>query len=230
TLPGVLRRSLIRVAIPAGTAMGRRGLEKLAFLEDPSSTNMYLMFRGLFAPRQIQKLLGLSSPEMKTYGLPTQSVNGFVNGSGAHSLLDSLVSNDFQHYLQNQLLKDTDCMSMAHSVETRVPFLDHELVEHVSRLPAELKLKGGMNKPLLVKALGDDLPREIWDRPKMGFTFPFASWLRNNSDAFQASKDEANCFDPREVHKIWSGFRSNHFHWSRPWAIMVLEHLDLHPR
>ncbi len=185
---------------------------------------MYLMFRGLFVPKQIQKLLGLSDAEMKRYG----AALGTKNGSAAGSLLESFVINEFDHYLQNQLLKDTDCMSMAHSIETRVPFLDHKLVEHAFALPARFKLNGETNKPLLIKALGDDLPREIWDRPKMGFTFPFSSWLRQ-SEAYQAngSATTANIFDRREVEKIWTGFRENRFHWSRPWALMVMERFGI---
>jgi asparagine synthase (glutamine-hydrolysing) len=243
TMPAALRKGLVQLTIPAGTAAGRSSLEKLAYLEDPSSANMYLLFRGLFAPEQIQKLLGLSETEMKKYGVAPLSIDGSIDGSingpisgsmneagkgsangfGRGSLLESFVLNDFQHYLQNQLLKDTDCMSMAHSIETRVPFLDHKLAEYVFGLPTEFKLYGRTNKPLLIKALGDDLPREIWDRPKMGFTFPFASWLQNSSDAYQTRSTVSGIFDNREVEKVWSGFREKRFHWSRPWALMVLE-------
>jgi asparagine synthase (glutamine-hydrolysing) len=248
TMPAALRKGLVQLAIPAGTAAGRSSLEKLAYLEDPSRANMYLLFRGLFTPEQIQKLLGLSETEMKRYGVAPLSTDGSIdglingpadgstkdstngagnraaNGSRRGSLLDSFVMNDFQHYLQNQLLKDTDCMSMAHSIETRVPFLDHKLAEYVLGLPTEFKLYGRTNKPLLLKALGDDLPREIWDRPKMGFTFPFAAWLQNNPDAYQTVQSPAGLLDKRQVEKVWDGFRQKRFHWSRPWALMVLEH------
>ena len=225
SMPAALRKGLVQLAIPAGTAAGRSGLEKLAYLENPSSASMYLLFRGLFVPQQIQKLLGLSDMEMKRYG----AAPGTVNGSGAGSLLDSFVINEFEHYLQNQLLKDTDCMSMTHSVETRVPFLDHKLVEHAFGLPARIKLDGGVNKPLLIKALGDDLPREIWDRPKMGFTFPFASWLGASRDAYQTDQSSSGIFDKKEVEKVWTGFHENRFHWSRPWALIVLEQFAITP-
>lgn len=69
-----------------------------------------------------------------------------------------------------------------------------------------------------------NFPREIWDRPKMGFTFPFASWLRDSHDAYQTSESVTSAFDRGEVEKVWSGFREKRFHWSRPWALMVLEH------
>jgi asparagine synthase (glutamine-hydrolysing) len=217
-LPGGVRRSAVSVAQQGGRVAGRSGSEKLSYLENASAANLYLMFRGLFTLDQIQKLLGLSSAEMKRYGAHPAT----VNGAGESSLVDSFVVNEFQHYLQDQLLKDTDCMSMAHSIETRVPFLDHELVQYVFGAPERFKFDGAMTKPLLLKALGADFPREVWDRPKMGFTFPFAPWLRNQMAEFQP--DSANSiFDKREAEKIRQGFQEGSVHWSRPWALMVLE-------
>ena len=114
---------------------------------------------------------------------------------------------------------------MANSIETRMPFLDHKLVEYAFGLPPQFKLNRRTNKPLLIKALGDDLPREIWDRPKMGFTFPFASWLRTSRDAPQTTSSSC-VFDNTEVAKVWKAFRKHGSHWSRPWALMVLQQFE----
>ena len=95
-------------------------------------------------------------------------------------------------------------MSMRHSVETRVPFLDHKLVEYVSGLSPELKLNKKLNKSLLVEAVRDLLPLEIFTRPKMGFTFPFQKWLKEG-DRFNIQ------------HSTF-----NKSHWSRFWANLVL--------
>ncbi|MEA2205369.1 MAG: hypothetical protein QOE77_2145 [Blastocatellia bacterium] len=217
-LPNGVRRSVVSVAQQGGKFAGRSGSEKLSYLQDASAANLYLMFRGLFTLDQIQKLLGLSAAEMKRYGTHPAT----VNGAGESSLVNSFVVNEFQHYLQDQLLKDTDCMSMAHSIETRVPFLDHELVQYVFGAPERFKFDGAMTKPLLLKALGEDFPREVWDRPKMGFTFPFAPWLRNQMAEFQP--DSANSIiNKTEAEKIRHGFQQGSVHWSRPWALMVLE-------
>ena len=81
-------------------------------------------------------------------------------------------------YLVNTLLRDTDSMSMAHSLEVRVPFLDHPLVEFVTGLPQKAKLRKGIPKALLVSALEDILPDEVVRQTKRGFTFPWAEWLR----------------------------------------------------
>jgi asparagine synthase (glutamine-hydrolysing) len=217
-LPGGVRRGAVSLAQQGGKMAGRSGSEKLSYLQDASAANLYLMFRGLFTLNQIQKLLGLSSAEMKRYGAHPAT----VNGAGESSLVNSFVVNEFQHYLQDQLLKDTDCMSMAHSIETRVPFLDHELVQYVFGAPERFKFDGAMTKPLLLKALGEDFPREVWDRPKMGFTFPFAPWLRNQMAEFQPYTTNS-IINKTEAEKIRQGFQQGAVHWSRPWALMVLE-------
>jgi len=84
---------------------------------------------------------------------------------------------DLQTYLVELLMKQ-DQMSMAASVESRVPFLDHELVEHVVGMPARFKLRGWRTKAVLRDAVRDLVPREILRRPKMGFPVPVGRWLR----------------------------------------------------
>ena len=72
-----------------------------------------------------------------------------------------------------------DRASMAHSLEVRVPFLDHPLVEYVARIPSSLKLRNGEGKYILKQAVGDLLPQAVLNRPKMGFSIPLAAWFRN---------------------------------------------------
>src|SRR4029079_14596168 len=85
-------------------------------------------------------------------------------------------------YMSNTLLRDTDAMSMAHSLEVRVPFVDTKLVDYVLSLPGEWKLDRGNigPKPLLADTLADLLPRDFRARPKMGFTLPWEKWLQQN--------------------------------------------------
>ena len=85
---------------------------------------------------------------------------------------------ELRSYMLNTLLRDADAMSMAHSLELRVPLLDHPIVEFVAAQAAAVKERHGAYKPLLVDALGDLLPREVSERPKRGFTFPWAQWMR----------------------------------------------------
>jgi asparagine synthase (glutamine-hydrolysing) len=85
---------------------------------------------------------------------------------------------DFKTYLPGDILTKVDRASMAHSLEVRVPLLDHRLVEWASRLPPGLKLRGGTGKYVFKKAMEPDLPQEVLYRTKMGFAVPMATWLR----------------------------------------------------
>ena len=92
------------------------------------------------------------------------------------ALLDRVLYADMKTYLVELLMKQ-DQMSMAASIESRVPFLDHHLVEFAAGLPANRKLSGWSTKRILREAVRDMLPPSILDRPKMGFPVPFARWL-----------------------------------------------------
>src|SRR6202035_1514023 len=92
-------------------------------------------------------------------------------------LVSQLLYADIKTYLHELLMKQ-DQMSMAASVESRVPFLDHKLVEFTSRLPERLKLRGWTTKYVLRKAMKGVLPEAILSRPKMGFPVPIGKWFR----------------------------------------------------
>ena len=208
-LPALIRKIPIKLLT--------QNLSKISYFEDPSPQNSYLAFRGLFTPVQIQDLLGISEADFQSYGEPFQSLNGSI----PNSLVDSFDFLDFEHYLQDQILKDTDFMSMAHSIELRVPYLDHFLVEYVVGLQSNLKLHNGVNKSLLVKALGDDLPGEIWNRPKMGFIFPFDRWIKDNCKELMDISLNNDTFNRGFQEKMWNNFKCSKIHWSREWGLVV---------
>lgn len=132
-------------------------------------------------------------------------------------------------YMQNVLLRDTDQMSMAHALEVRVPFLDYTLVEYMLNVPDRFKYPHTPKK-LLVDALGDLLPREIADRPKMGFTFPWKNWMKNELRSFCESKIDAlgrhETFSAEGLQKHWQAFLADdpRVSWSRTWHLVVLSH------
>jgi asparagine synthase (glutamine-hydrolysing) len=131
-------------------------------------------------------------------------------------------------YLVNTLLRDTDSMSMAHSLEVRVPFLDHPLVEFVTELPQEVKLGKGTAKALLVAALQDLLPAEVVQQTKRGFTFPWATWLRgplkeNIENGFkELAPGLSEAINAEEASGIWQSYLEGETSWSRPWSLYVL--------
>jgi len=101
-------------------------------------------------------------------------------GEAPGTSLQKMSYADLQTYLVELLMKQ-DQMSMAASIESRVPFLDHEFVEYVAALPADLKLRGLTTKAVLREALKGDIPRPILARKKMGFPVPLGSWFRGPS-------------------------------------------------
>jgi asparagine synthase (glutamine-hydrolysing) len=133
-----------------------------------------------------------------------------------------------QSYLVNTLLRDTDSMSMAHSLEVRVPFLDHPLVEFVTHLPQEMKLAKGTPKALLVAALGDLLPSEVVYQTKRGFTFPWERWLRGplkqkiERGISELSPVLEEILDAKTARGIWESYLDGKTTWSRPWSLYVL--------
>jgi asparagine synthase (glutamine-hydrolysing) len=86
---------------------------------------------------------------------------------------------DLKVWLPDDLLLKADKMTMAASLELRVPFLDHEFVEWAWRLPSSLKIRAGVGKYLMRQAMGGLIPASILNRPKLGFPVPIHSWFRN---------------------------------------------------
>jgi asparagine synthase (glutamine-hydrolysing) len=166
--------------------------------------------------------------------LPPNAVQGIMQelllhrGGSRLPLLSQVSLGELSTYLQNVLLRDTDQMSMAHALEVRVPFLDHELVEYVLGVKDDIKYPHTPKK-LLVDALGDLLPHEVVHRPKMGFVLPWEVWMRNDLRTFCADRLEAlgrrPYFQKGAVAELWRRFLAHdaRVNWSRLWSLVVLE-------
>ncbi|HEX7294303.1 MAG TPA: asparagine synthase (glutamine-hydrolyzing), partial [Pyrinomonadaceae bacterium] len=132
--------------------------------------DVYRITRQLFNPITVEQLVGC---------LHRSDTNGFHASSDPINDISRL---ELEGYMANTLLRDTDAMSMAHSLEVRVPFVDINVVQFALSLPGELKLNGGsrhLPKPLLAAALSDLLSPECLARRKMGFTLPFERWMQS---------------------------------------------------
>lgn len=125
--------------------------------------------QGLFSGAQHSALQGYNAAEVFRY---------HAQRSPTHQPLSLVQYLDFKTYLPGDILTKVDRASMAHSLEVRVPVLDHHLVEWISGLPADLKLRGSSGKYLFKKALEPYLPTNILYRNKMGFAVPLATWFR----------------------------------------------------
>jgi asparagine synthase (glutamine-hydrolysing) len=131
-------------------------------------------------------------------------------------------------YMVSTLLRDTDSVSMARSLEVRPPLLDTPLVEFVSALPDAARVRPGEQKALLVESLRDILPPEILAQRKRTFTLPWESWLRGplrpRLEASFASIVPilATHLHADGVRAVWSEFLAGKTSWSRPWSLYVL--------
>ncbi len=165
--------------------------------------------------------------------LPSNSVQDIVTDllnkeeGSSLPLLSQVSLAELSTYLQNVLLRDADQMSMAHALEVRVPFLDHELVEFVLGVNDQHKFPR-TPKQLLVDSLGDLLPREIVDRPKMGFTLPWEQWMKNELKSFCEERltklGQRGEFDEAGVRQLWQRFLAGdkRVTWGRVWYLVVL--------
>jgi asparagine synthase (glutamine-hydrolysing) len=132
--------------------------------------------------------------------------------------------------MTNTLLRDTDFMSMAHSLEVRVPFVDSEVADYVLGLPGKWKLDANRPKPLLADVVGELLPAKFLGRSKMGFTLPFEKWMQSGlrDQISQVLRDNERLsksgLESKSVSDIWERFGRSpaSVGWSRPWSLYVL--------
>jgi asparagine synthase (glutamine-hydrolysing) len=244
-VPQLLRALTVAHAVPAGAPLTRAAVQLLpsrdrwgrlrdALSRPVSPASAYLARRGLFSASEVEALVGaeLWREAWKSFD-PVQHIaaraDGEQNGSGYRARPLAWVSRaELMTYTHHQLLRDTDVMSMAHSLEVRVPLLDHKLAEAVLRLPAECLGRDAIPKPLLRDAVADLLPPAIRDRrDKQGFVFPFDRWMqrlhRKRPAPDSRMPDVSWNLNRGAVDRVWALHASGKMHWSRPWALLVLE-------
>jgi asparagine synthase (glutamine-hydrolysing) len=173
-LPGSVRNLLARTsdALPEDA----KGKQFLEYLSKPDGER-YLYATTLFRPDHQQRLLTDWAREQMGDAQPGRWCLDRLHGHEGH-WLSGLQELDFHHYLPLDILTKVDRMSMAHSLEARVPLLDHPFVEFAATIPADWKLHRGKTKQIFVKALRGRLPDEILDRSKKGFGVPLNRWFR----------------------------------------------------
>ncbi|MBN1405143.1 MAG: asparagine synthase (glutamine-hydrolyzing) [Candidatus Omnitrophica bacterium] len=176
-----------------------------SFLGCENLDELYYLKRTVFLPDDITNILAIDY-EKNISSIPPAAPQEPTDAVNRLSFLE------ITNYLQNMLLQDTDRMSMANSLEIRVPFLDHILVENMFTVPGHLKVGSDFTKRLLIRSTQDLLPREVYSRPKKGFVFPFQIWLKEGlkdycSDALSSGNlEDIPCLNSNNVNKIWQDF------------------------
>jgi len=160
---------------------------------------------------------------------PYADVRRHLADTDARSLLNRLLYADTKTYLHELLMKQ-DQMSMAASIESRVPFLDHKLMEYTARLPQHLKLRRGWTtKYILRQSMKDVLPASILSRKKMGFPVPVGAWFRG---AYRGIVDEyvlseraaaRGLFEPAYVRELAARHQAGEDHTERLWSLVNME-------
>lgn len=169
-------------------------------------------------------LPGPTLPEWRT-PLDQDALTEQIDGPVSWMMyLDSIM------YLPDEILVKIDRASMANSLETRVPFLDHRVVEFAAALPESLKIKGNQGKWILRQVLYRYLDRKLVERPKQGFGIPVASWLRGGLRGWaeellsRSALSESGLLDPEPIRKAWQAHlsgRENHHY--RLWIILMFQ-------
>lgn len=195
---------------------------------------------------KLAEIISAASPEEMYHRLvshwmePASLVKGaaepltIVNDSGQWPLLDDFAEKmmylDTMTYLPDDILVKVDRAAMGVSLETRIPFLDHRVVEFAWRLPLAMKIRNGQGKWILQQVLAQYVPRELFERPKAGFGVPIDAWLRGPLREWaEALLDERRLqsegfFNPAPIRQKWeqhlSGVRNWHYHL---WDILMFQ-------
>jgi asparagine synthase (glutamine-hydrolysing) len=184
---------------------------------------------AVFSRAQQEQLLSTTARRSLEGVDPYGTIRDYIRESDARTILDRLLYADTKTYLHELLMKQ-DQMSMAASIESRVPFLDHPLIEFAARLPQRMKLRGLTTKYVLRRAMQGILPDQILTRRKMGFPVPVGRWFarqyRHVLDEYVTGPRAANrgLFDPAYVRGLiveHEGGRANHA--ERLWALLNTE-------
>ncbi|HZR22949.1 MAG TPA: asparagine synthase (glutamine-hydrolyzing) [Vicinamibacterales bacterium] len=149
---------------------------------------------------------------------------------GSRDPLDRALYVDVKTYLVDDIMTKVDKMSMAVSLESREPLLDHKLLEFAATVPSSLKLKNGQSKYLLRRLLERRIPKSIVDRPKHGFEAPIGRWLRGplapmvHELLTDGRLRDRGIFDHGSVTRLWTEHRSGRVdHRHRLWSLVMLE-------
>lgn len=231
-----LRRAFAPIRRPAGwllsagSLFGRRW-GKIADLMEapPGMMPAYAVRRRLFSSRQVRALAPWFGNDGWLSGLSSGRMNELEELVAGRALPDAVGHLELEWYMGQTLLRDSDVMGMACSLEIRSPFLDRDFAELILTQPSEVRMPKGVRKWLLIETLKHSLPEANWRRPKQGFALPLQNWMLGSlrqhvEEEFSWLAGLPALFDGRRLEELWSRFKQapEEIGWSRPWAVFVL--------
>lgn len=233
TIPAPARHALLALVggRESSTARNyRRWLRELLEGADLPADRRYAHWVGYRSDEEIAALLHPEWRSQLAETGPSDPVRDLFNRPPAATPLARAVFADLQGFLPENVLRYTDRMSMTHSLEVRVPFTDHLLVEKMMAVPDPLKVKGLASKRLLRRIMKGRLPEEVLSRKKLGFNPPMGIWLQSdrlgliegwlNPDLIR----RRGLFEPEEVRRIVTEHQSRRRdHGLAIWSLVVFE-------
>ena len=190
--------------------------------------DIYFNNFAVYSPSMQKRLFTPATRDRMGDSDPYRASLQYIDDSDAESLLDQLLAADLKTYLHELLMKQ-DQMSMAASLESRVPFLDHKLVEFATHLPVKMKLHGWTTKYVLRQAMRNVLPKAILRRTKMGFPVPLGNWLRGpfrhilDEYVLGARVRERGIFNPSYVRELVVRHGAGESHTEGLWMLVNFE-------
>jgi len=232
-LPHLARRRLIEPAIAAMPVSSHNGiwLDRFKRFVQGAELDLAERYQRYVAVYQDAEKIKLFSDdllaELERRGI-SQTPLVMNDSVASFAPLDQMLFTDLHTYLPDDELRKIDRISMRHSLEVRVPFLDHKLVEFVATIPARHKLKMWKKKHVLIRALSDTLPRKILVRRKQGFSIPLSTWLRSplrdlvHTYLSGSALRDLNLFSPKAVARILTEHDQRvRNHETSIWALLI---------
>ena len=209
-----------------GNGAKKDRIRQMIKLSSPAIENSYPVFRQLISPDTMHRLTNLNGSDQQTLSRQLISKRTELARLPFYS---QVTAAEYMGYTQQTLLKDTDQMSMAHSLEIREPFFDQDLVEFVMSVPDHFKVPV-YPKSLLVESLKPMLPDEIVHRKKQGFVFPWKEWIKNELRSF--CETHINEMAKRDfiqgvnLKNTWNRFLKGDpdIRWQEMWLFVVLNY------
>jgi len=208
----------------------RRWMRQLAEGSDLPPGERYESWVGYASFEEVDRLLLPDLRDEVARAGRVAPVRDNFSRAGKGDIVQRAVYADFHGFLPENVLRYSDRMSMAHSLEVRVPFTDHKLVEAVMRIPSRHHVGWLASKRLLRKIVKDRLPNEVLTRKKLGFNPPMGIWLQDDSNALvrewldPSLVRKRGLFRAEEVERLISEHRSRRRdHGLRLWSLIVLE-------
>jgi asparagine synthase (glutamine-hydrolysing) len=232
SIAGPLAGSMGSLTQFAGNIVGDDRLQRYGYALGRSLGEHYFSRTSgptAFFNRQAKIFFTSDFLESASPNAPMKRVNELLGALNGESLLNRMLYVDTKTWLPDDLLVKADKMTMANSLELRVPLLDHKVLEFAASLPPEFKVKGKQTKRVLKAAFAKALPQEILNRKKAGFPVPYGKWLRNGLShqvrdvLLSAGSTQRGYFQKKEINRLLDANAHTGNYSKEMFSLLVLE-------